>query len=183
MEKLWERGIRCGGEWKAATSLPRLYLLALNSSFRACKGGTSIMNEPSKTLTDFIDQNQKLFSIVGIFTALSVFINQLPGELARSDQGLHFVLRSISCLLCILATITYIQIFKNSAQYPQIGLVWLFNDVLFLVFAMFVYVWFKTFAFGIAGAALVFALVIFFFIFLALIVFFVKTYRPYFTEM
>lgn len=139
------------------------------------------MSEPSKTLTNFIDQNQKLFSIVGIFTALSIFINQLPGELARSDQGLHLVLRMISCLLCILATITYIEILKNSVQYPQTGLIRLFNEVLFLIFAMFVYVWGKTFAFGIAGTALVLTLLVLCVSILALVLFLVKAYRPYFT--
>lgn len=108
--------------------------------------------KPKKNLTDFIDHNQKLLSTIGVFTALSVFINQLPGDLAKSDAALHFVLRLLSSLLCILATITFIEVLKNAFTYPEQWLIRLFTEVLFLVFVMFVFVWVKTFLAGVAVA-------------------------------
>jgi hypothetical protein len=113
--------------------------------------------KPRKTLTDFIDQNQKLLSTIGVFTALSVFINQLPGDLAKSDAELHVVLRLLSSLLCVLAIIAFIEVLKNSFTYPEQGLIRLFNTVLLLAFAMFVFVWVKTFLAG-AVVALIFLL-------------------------
>jgi hypothetical protein len=79
--------------------------------------------KPKKTLTDFIEQNQKLLSTVGIFTALSVFINQLPGELAKSDAGLHAILRALSCFLCALAICRNETLFKRSICLTAVQLV------------------------------------------------------------
>src|SRR5258708_1696721 len=114
-------------------------------------------DKPRKTLTDFIDQNQKLLSTIGIFTALSVFINQLPGDLAKSDAELHVVLRLLSALLCVLAITAFIEVLKNSFTYPEQGLIRLFSTVLLLAFAMFVFVWVKTFLAGVVVVLIFFA--------------------------
>ena len=109
-----------------------------------------------RTLTDFIDENQKLLSSIAIFTALSVFVNQLPGELLKADAGLKMGVRSLSCFLCILATLVYLEVVKNSLSYPDGGIMRWFNMVLFLAFFAFIYVWARTFIFGIVGALLMF---------------------------
>lgn len=109
--------------------------------------------QPKKTLTDFIDQNHKLLSTIGIFAALSVFINQLPGDLAKSDASLHSGLRILSAILCLLATMAFIEVLKNAFSYPdEQWFVRLFAELLFLVFVNFVIVWVKTFYFGVVIA-------------------------------
>lgn len=105
--------------------------------------------KPKKTLTDFIDENRNLLSTIGILTALSVFINQLPGDLAKSLLGLHDILRTVSGLLCFLAILAFFEVMKNSLAYPDKGLVKLFSTVLGLVFFIFVLVYILTFSVGI----------------------------------
>ena len=62
--------------------------------------------------------------------------------------------RMLSGFLCLLAIMAYLEVVKNSASYPDSGVVYLFNTVLFFTFMLFVYVWGRTFLYGIAGALL-----------------------------
>ena len=115
----------------------------------------SMDEKPKKTLTDFIEQNQKLLSAIGVFTALSVFINQLPGDLAKSDNGVRLALRVLSSLFCFLAVLTYAEVLKNSFRYyPENGILRWFDEALFFAFMMFIYIWVRTFYVGIAGGLL-----------------------------
>jgi hypothetical protein len=130
---------------------------------------------PRATLTDFVEENQKLLSSIVIFTALSVFANQLPGELIRSDANLKISVRMLSCFLCILATLAYLEVVKNSLRYPDHGIMKWFNLVLFLAFVAFVYVWVRTFIFGIVGALIIFFFTMLFVFSLALFAFLIQT--------
>src|SRR5258707_1012035 len=111
--------------------------------------------KPRNTLTDFIEENQKLLSSVVIFTGLSVFINQLPGALVQSDVELKLTLRLVSSSLCILAFLALFEVIRNSNKYPDSGLVKCFNFLLIPTFVGLVYVWFRTFQNGILGTAIV----------------------------
>jgi hypothetical protein len=51
------------------------------------------------TLREFIEHNQKLLSVLGIFTALTVFANNIPYEPFRS--GLSFLFITLTILLWI----------------------------------------------------------------------------------
>jgi hypothetical protein len=130
---------------------------------------------PRATLTDFVEENQKLLSSIVIFTALSVFANQLPGELIRSDANLKISVRMLSCLLCILATLAYFEVVRNSLRYPDHGIMKLFNSVLFLAFVAFVYIWARTFIFGIVSALLIIFVEMLFVFSLALFAFLIQT--------
>jgi hypothetical protein len=127
------------------------------------------------TLTDFIEENQKLLSSIAIFTALSIFVNQLPGELIRSDENLKIGVRMLSCLLCILATLVYLEVVKNSLRYPDHGIMRGFNSALFVTFVVFIFVWARTFILGIVGALLMLFLAVLFMLSLALFAFLIRT--------
>ena len=80
-------------------------------------------NGGKSTLTEFIDQNSKLISALGVFLGLSVFANNLP------DKG---AARILSFLLFTLGVLVFFELVRNFSQFDWYGKIATFRDVLTL---------------------------------------------------
>ena len=91
---------------------------------------------PKTPLTQFIDENSKLFSALRLFVALSVFARNLPEK--EISEFLSFLLLSLS--FCV-----FIQIVDNLRWFDEFWTVRLFGNLLFISMMGFVYFWIKTY--------------------------------------
>jgi hypothetical protein len=122
-------------------------------------------DKPACTITEFFNESQNLVTGVAAFTALSAFVNQLPGELAKSDHDVSICVGILSGLLSLLAELTLLEVVKNVHRYQQRGMIRLFSEILFWAFALYLYLWAKVFY---AGVQLILILFIVAFVVLAL---------------
>jgi len=89
-------------------------------------------NRNSKnTLSDFIEVNQKLLSVLGVFTALTVFTSNLP--LKPVGQGLSFIFLALTLLIWT----ELVQKFPSGTSTWR--LILFENLILFCVFGVFAY--------------------------------------------
>jgi len=116
------------------------------------------------TLTEYIDENGKLLSALGLFLGLSVFANNL------AEKG---TARFLSFLLFTLGVLVFFELMRNFREFDWHGKTYWFREVLTLSMFVFIYIYVKTYySFLLAYffmAAGVLALLVAFVIFQALI--------------
>jgi hypothetical protein len=88
------------------------------------------------TLTEYIDENSKLLSALGLFLGLSVFANNLP------DKG---IARFLSFLLFTLGLLVFFELMRNFAAFNWYGRIFWFREVLTLSMLVFIYFYAKTY--------------------------------------
>src|SRR5438876_206580 len=87
------------------------------------------------TLTEYIDENGKLLSALGLFLGLSVFANNL------ADKGMA---RLLSFLLFTLGLLVFLELMRNFRAFNWYGKIYWFRQVLTLSMFVFIYVYLKT---------------------------------------
>ena len=110
---------------------------------------------PKAPLTQFIDENSKLLSALGLFVALSAFAKNLPEK--EVGQFLSFLLLSLSLFV-------FLQIVSNLRWFDEFWAVRLFGELLFMAMVGFVYFWITTYKIYLGGFFLL-ALVLVLFLF------------------
>src|SRR5437660_5751717 len=86
------------------------------------------------TLTEYIDENGKLLSALGLFLGLSVFANNL------ADKGMA---RLLSFLLFTLGVLVFLELMRNFRAFNWYGKIYWFRQVLTLSMFLFIYVYLK----------------------------------------
>src|SRR5258708_20108657 len=54
---------------------------------------------PKKSLTDFVEENQRLLSVIGVMVALTVFSGSLANKRIGSFLGIQFLTCALLCLI------------------------------------------------------------------------------------
>lgn len=88
------------------------------------------------TLTEYIEENSKLLSALGLFLGLSVFANNLP------DKG---IARLLSFFLFTLGVLVFFELMRSFRGFNWYGRISMFRDVLTLAMFVFIYVYVKMF--------------------------------------
>jgi hypothetical protein len=98
------------------------------------------------TLTEYIEENSKLLSALGVFLGLSVFANNLVdkgiGANNLADKGMA---RLLSFLLFTLGVLIYFELMRNFRWFSWYARIAMFRDVLTLSMFAFIYVYVKMF--------------------------------------
>jgi hypothetical protein len=102
-------------------------------------------NEAKKeTLTDFIEVNGKLISLLGGLAALAAVAQKMPDYVKLSIPD-SLILKLIPFFLFVLAIRTFVEIMRNFRGYSWYGELFLFREVFFLVMVCFVWVFLKAY--------------------------------------
>ena len=88
------------------------------------------------TLTEYIDENGKLLSALGLFLGLSVFANNL------ADKQMA---RLLSFLLFTLGVLVFFELMRNFRAFNWYGRIYWFREVLTLSMFVFIYIYVKTY--------------------------------------
>ncbi len=91
---------------------------------------------PKSTLSEFIEDNSKLISTLGVFLGLSVFANNLP------DKG---AARLLSFLLFTLGVLVFFELVRKFSEFDWYGRIQTFREVLTLAMFVFVYLYVKAY--------------------------------------
>lgn len=112
------------------------------------------------TLTEYIEENGKLLSALGLFLGLSVFANNL------ADKA---IARLLSFLLFTLGVLVFFELMRNFRGFNWHGKIFWFREVLTLSMFVFIYVYAKMYypfllaslfmAAGVIGLLIVYVLV------------------------
>jgi hypothetical protein len=101
----------------------------------------------SQGLTKYIDENGKLLTALGAFLGLSVFMNKLSPEfLTTLDQPTKWVIKFISFLFFSIAFIVLLEMVKNLYHFELSGLLRWFEELLFVAFVGFSWIWYKMYS-------------------------------------
>lgn len=88
------------------------------------------------TLTEYIDENSKLLSALGLFLGLSVFANSLADKMTA---------RLLSFLLFTLGVLVFFELMRNFRAFNWYGRIYWFREVLTLSMFVFIYIYAKTY--------------------------------------
>lgn len=96
------------------------------------------------TLTEYIEENGKLLSALGLFLGLSVFANNLVDKgVAANDLVGKGTVRLLSFLLFTLGLLVFFELMRNFRGFNWYGRIALFRDVLTLSMFAFIYLYVK----------------------------------------
>jgi hypothetical protein len=96
------------------------------------------------TLTEYIDENGKLLSALGLFLGLSVFANSLVEKgLAANNVADKGIVRLLSFLLFTLGVLVFFELMRNFRGFNWYGRIFCFREVLTLSMFAFVYIYVK----------------------------------------
>lgn len=122
------------------------------------------------TLTEYIEENGKLLSALGLFLGLSVFANNLVDKgVAAGDVVGKGTVRLLSFLLFTLGLLVYFELMRNFRAFNWYGKISWFREVLTLSMFAFIYLYGKMYypfllaylfmAAGIVGLLIVYVIV------------------------
>lgn len=97
------------------------------------------------TLTQYIEENGKLLSALGVFLGLSVFANNLVDKGVANDVAYKDIARLLSFLLFTLGVLVFFELMRNFRGFDWYGRIAMFRDVLTLAMFAFVYVYVRMF--------------------------------------
>jgi hypothetical protein len=96
------------------------------------------------TLTEYIDENSKLLSALGLFLGLSVFANNLIDKgLPANNMADKGIVRFLSFLLFTLGVLIFVELLRNFRAFNWYGKIYWFREILTLSMFVFVYLYVK----------------------------------------
>jgi hypothetical protein len=96
------------------------------------------------TLTEYIEENGKLLSALGLFLGLSVFANNLVDKgVAASNLADKGIGRLLSFLLFTLGVLIFFELMRNFRAFSWYGKIFWFREILTLSMFVFIYVYVK----------------------------------------
>lgn len=96
------------------------------------------------TLTEYIDENGKLLSALGLFLGLSVFANNLVDKgVAADNVADKGIVRFLSFLLFTLGVLIFFELMRNFRGFNWYGKIYWFREILTLSMFVFIYVYVK----------------------------------------
>jgi hypothetical protein len=96
------------------------------------------------TLTEYIEENSKLLSALGLFLGLSVFANNLVDKgVAANNVADKGIARLLSFLLFTLGVLIFFELMRNFRAFNWYGKIFWFREILTFSMFVFIYVYVK----------------------------------------